>query len=102
MLLYIAGPMTGMRDHNFPAFFRAEALLNAAGYDTCNPARLEGDLDITWTKALERDIPHLVACDGVALLPNWWLSKGAKFEYRIMTTLEKPCRDLTDWIRRAA
>jgi hypothetical protein len=32
MILYIAGPMTGLPDYNYPAFEQARASLEAAGY----------------------------------------------------------------------
>jgi hypothetical protein len=45
MKAYIAGPMTGYEHHNFPAFFKAEALLRAKfPYGAfINPARLDAD-----------------------------------------------------------
>jgi hypothetical protein len=58
MRAYIAGPMTGIEHHNFPAFFKAEAFLREKfPYGTfINPARLDSsgiqvnleyDVDIT-------------------------------------------------------
>ena len=39
MRLYIAGPMTGLPDSNYPAFFRAADQFASAGHDPINPAR---------------------------------------------------------------
>jgi hypothetical protein len=39
--LYIAGPMTGIPDSNYPAFNQAEIELRAAGYDVLNPVASE-------------------------------------------------------------
>ena len=40
--IYIAGPMSGIKDWNFPAFFKAEAELEALGYKVINPAHNDG------------------------------------------------------------
>lgn len=37
--LYLAGPMGGIKQYNFPEFFRVEGLLDVAGFDIFNPAR---------------------------------------------------------------
>ena len=36
--LYVAGPMRGIKDFNFPAFDEAATFLRNAGYEVCNPA----------------------------------------------------------------
>lgn len=36
--VYLAGPMTGIADYNFPAFNAAAARLRAVGFDVVNPA----------------------------------------------------------------
>ena len=36
--LYVAGPMTGLPDHNYPAFAEAAARLRAVGYEVESPA----------------------------------------------------------------
>jgi hypothetical protein len=45
--VYIAGPMTGLPEFNFPAFFAAEAELLGSGVDPIlvfNPARRDNDV----------------------------------------------------------
>lgn len=42
MKVYISGPMTGLPEFNYPAFFAAAEALEARGYETINPARTEG------------------------------------------------------------
>ena len=69
--IYIAGPMTGLPDLNFPAFNRAAAILRAAGYEAINPAEINPDPTAGWEACMRADIAELVKCDGVALLPGW-------------------------------
>lgn len=40
---YLAGPMTGLPDLNFPTFHARAAELRALGHEVVNPAELAGD-----------------------------------------------------------
>lgn len=56
MKLYIAGPMTGLPEFNYPAFMDAERRLIAAGYEIENPAA-PGQVDgWTWQDYMKRGI----------------------------------------------
>lgn len=81
--VYISGPMTGMPDLNFPAFYRAAEQLNAAGHDVVNPAELCKDDGMTWHDCMRVDIKALCDCDEIALLPGWEKSSGAHLELHI-------------------
>lgn len=103
MKLYIAGPMTGLPDFNFPAFNAAELALQAAGFETANPARHgAGEPGLEWADYMRRDIPDLLTCDGVALLPDWHRSRGACLEVRIADDLGMPTAALRVWLERSA
>lgn len=94
MMLYIAGPMGGVPEFNYPAFMEAERLLNSKGYKTVNPAALDHNLGhlpgtdhetatVTTTaraRYLKRDLYCLALCDGIVLLPGWERSTGASIE----------------------
>lgn len=85
--LYLAGPMTGLPDLNFPAFNAAAAALRERGYHVENPAEhgiVEG---AEWGDYLRYDIGRLVTCEGIALLPGWFQSKGARLEANIAKEL---------------
>lgn len=81
MKLYISGPMTGIDDYNRPAFAAEEMQLRAAGYEVFNPgAQPEG---LTRAAYMRADIAGLLTCDGVAVLPGWDKSMGAKVEVAV-------------------
>ncbi|MBB3256888.1 DUF4406 domain-containing protein [Paraburkholderia sp. WP4_3_2] len=68
MKLYIAGPMTGYAELNFPAFHAEAARLRELGFEIVNPAEINADKSAEWLACMREDIKQLVDCDGVALL----------------------------------
>jgi hypothetical protein len=85
--VYLAGPMTGIPEFNFPAFNRAAASLRASGYFVINPVEIDSDTTGKWEDYLRKDIPQLLTCDQIALLPGWENSRGAKLEKHIADAL---------------
>lgn len=83
MKLYLAGPMTGLPDLNFPAFHAEAARLRALGYTVINPAEVNPDHGKPWADCMRSDIAALVTCDSVAMLDGWTASKGARLEHHI-------------------
>jgi hypothetical protein len=91
MKVYIAGPMSGHPEHNFPAFRRAAADLRRRGYEVLSPVELDEAEGYDPSQGLEpgqyaeflaRDIDR-IASDGIeaiALLPGWEKSKGVAAE----------------------
>lgn len=86
--LYLAGPMTGIDQLNFPAFHAEAARLRALGYDVVNPAELNADPSVGWHACMRQDIAQLVTCDAIALLPGWKKSRGACIEANLARDLE--------------
>lgn len=101
MKFYLAGPMTGLPQFNFPAFHAAAAALRADGHDVISPAEMDspavqaaaitstdGSLDAngkiageTWGEILARDVRVIAdTVDGVVFLPDWHKSRGARLE----------------------
>jgi hypothetical protein len=78
MRLYIAGKVTGDPDYK-AKFDRADMWLKVAGYDVENPTE-HGLENATWVGAMRWLIPRLLSCHGVALLPDWRKSRGARLE----------------------
>lgn len=89
--IYLAGPMTGLPDLNFPAFHAEAARLRALGYDVVNPAELNQDLQASWVDCMRADIPALLTCGTIAFLPRWTDSKGASLEGYIADKLNMNC-----------
>ena len=86
MKVYIAGPMSGYADFNFPAFFHAQERWKDVGWDVVNPATYGADHEDApspWLEYMTRDIPVLIRCDAIAMLHDWQESRGARIEYAI-------------------
>ena len=98
MRLYLAGPMRGYPEFNFPAFRQHSAELRAMGHEVFSPAEKDeeeygsavsasatGDLDeaklatgFDLRKALFLDMEFICKkADGIALLRGWEGSAGA-------------------------
>jgi hypothetical protein len=70
--IYIAGPMTGYPESNYPAFNAAAATWRAMGWDVENPAEhFGGAQDRTYEEYVEADIVQIKTCDAMAMLPAW-------------------------------
>ena len=80
MKLYIAGPMTGIEELNFPAFHAMAEKLRAAGYEVENPAEINPDPTADWADCMRADLVALDTCDGIVMLPGWENSPGAQIE----------------------
>jgi hypothetical protein len=103
--LYVAGPMTGLPQFNFPAFDRAARLLRGDGFEVISPAELDspavraaalaspdGKLGgETWGDMLARDV-KLIAdeVEAIVVLPGWSKSRGARLEVFVALLCGKP------------
>lgn len=106
--IYIAGPMTGYPEFNFPAFFAAAKKLEAEGWHVHNPANKseeegvvendsygEGDaaglIASGWDfrKAYIWDLTAVIKSDAIYLLKGWENSPGAVGEYTIAKVIQK-------------
>ena len=102
MKIYVAGPMRGIAEFNFPAFHSAAAFLRSIGHVVFNPAErdiLATGVDISkgneagcnelaeklhgfnLREALKDDLEFIcLHADAVVVLPGWEMSKGAQAE----------------------
>lgn len=85
--IYVAGPMTGYPDLNFPLFHAVTADLRLLGHDVVNPAELNLDPSKGWHECMRVDIRELVTCDSILMLQGWEKSKGAMLEHHIAKEL---------------
>lgn len=91
---YIAGPMTGMPDHNFPAFNAAAEQLRRSGWNVINPAEnFGGRTDLPRGSYIRADIIQIAQCAAMAMLPGWRESSGARMEYLIAREMDMKILD---------
>jgi hypothetical protein len=81
--LYLAGPMTGLPEFNYPAFHAEAARLRALGFEVENPAENPLPADAPWHICMRAAVRQLVTCDQIATLPGWANSPGAQLEVYI-------------------
>ena len=85
--VYIAGPMTGLPDFNFPAFNAEAARLRALGWEVENPAENRTPPSGEWIDYMRLALPQLMTCDFILLLPGWQESKGACVEKKVANAM---------------
>lgn len=90
MAVYLAGPMTGIPDHNFPAFTEAAKRLRAQGYTVISPHELHEHTDRDWEYYIRHALRTLLDCDAVVLLPGWANSRGARLEKTVADAVGMP------------
>jgi hypothetical protein len=107
---YVAGPMSGLPQFNVPAFLEAQKMFEDRGF----PVQLPADLDdpkivkqllqsedgahnpdqtggLTWGDCLALDVKLISdKCHGVAVLPGWNRSRGARLETFVAALNDKP------------
>lgn len=82
------------------AFDGAEERLRAAGYEPINPMRRGVSERKTWLDYMRDSLRDIAEADGVALLPGWHGSRGARAEFALTVALGLPVLDLETWVPR--
>lgn len=116
MNIYLAGPMRGYSEFNYPAFHRHAAELRDAGHKVFSPAekdieRLGVDISIGTTgdlaeieakgfdlrDAIMDDLTYIAReADAIAMLPGWEKSSGVKVELALAEFLKLEVIKLSD------
>lgn len=99
--LYVAGPMTGYPEANYPEFNEVSRRLEDAGYTVVNPATAVAGTEAHYVDFLREDLKMMLECDGVATLDRWWASSGARNEVNVAGLLKMPVRMFDVWLERA-
>ena len=81
--IYIAGPMSGLPDFNYPALNAKAAELRALGFHVENPAENPAPHCGSWLGYMRLAVRQLSTCDAVYLLPGWSKSRGACIEHQL-------------------
>lgn len=87
MRIYVAGPMSGLPEYNYPAFHAEAARLRSRGFHVENPADNPSPPCGTWQGYMRLALAQLVTCQAIALLPGWNNSRGATIEHRLALEL---------------
>lgn len=96
---YLAGPMRGYAEYNFPAFHAAAAKLRGHGLDVWSPAEHDvnedgfdpaKDTHQPMKHYMRRDLPAVLDADMVCVLPGWEKSQGACLEVLVAQTCGIP------------
>jgi hypothetical protein len=95
--IYLAGPMTGIADFNYPAFNAEANRLRQLGYHVENPAECTAPTCGTWAGYMRTAIRQLMTCEAVALLPDWQKSRGALIEHGLAVNLGLPARPAVEF-----
>ena len=110
MRIYLAGPMRGIAEFNFPAFFSAAQELRSLGHYVFNPAsrdnerhgtdisagnhtgsedQLISEHGFSLRDALYEDLSFIcLQAEAIALLPGWENSNGATAELAVARALK--------------
>lgn len=99
MRLYLSGPITG--HHDYREQFRAAAdKLADVGHVPINPADIGERAGWCWEDYMRSALMLMMQCQGVALLPGWTGSRGARIEEGLAMSLAMPAHPLSWWLNR--
>lgn len=101
--IYLAGPMSGIKENNFPAFFEFAEALEDGGWDVFNPAQHDldtfgsypaveaafaADFQGSLRQCLGADLDYITSeAEAIAMMPGWENSKGARAEHATAVAL---------------
>lgn len=106
--IYIAGPMSGIPEFNFPAFFQAQDDFEAQGWKVWNPANKDTESAVQkdqsyasgndqqlmasgwdFKDAYLWDVEKVIYSDAIYMLPGWEKSAGARGEHAVAVSIQQ-------------
>ena len=105
--IYIAGPMTGYPEFNFPAFYAAEYTLKRQGWTVFNPANKEAEKELDkeaystgdakkavaagfdFRECYLWDVSKVIEANAIYMLKGWEASAGAVGEHAVAVAMRK-------------
>lgn len=93
---YLAGPMTGLPELNYPAFEKAVAQLQEHGIKVRSPHAIDYEEtpetrgQLPYSTYLKGGYRLLLECGGIIMLNGWTRSRGTKHELYIARSLGYP------------
>jgi hypothetical protein len=105
--IYIAGPMSGYPELNFPAFYEAEEFWTECGYNVFNPANKDAEKELdpvafatgdhvkanstgfNFKEAYLWDVTKVIEADAIYMLKGWQYSPGAVGEHAVAVAMKK-------------
>lgn len=100
LTIYIAGPMRGYKNNNFPAFFEAAKKWgsNPMVGRVFNPAQMDEEMGYDGNcialnskeclrSCMERDLNAIMTSDALVMLSGWERSEGARVEHALAVYL---------------
>ena len=91
-IIYVAGPISGIKDHNRPLFNMVAAELADQGHSVLNPATLPDGL--SQGQYMQICLPMVAVADELVMLPGWEQSEGAYIEFCLAKKSGKTIREL--------
>ena len=100
MKIYIAGPMSGLPNHNYEAFAEAAKYCRSFDHEVRTPPEINAEAEFVpnpdgsippehYAACFTRDVDAVLWCDTILLLKGWKDSKGAKLEAHLAAVLCK-------------
>jgi hypothetical protein len=106
--VYIAGPMSGYPEFNFPAFFEAQNNFENHGWAVWNPANKDAEADVQANESFATgdakklmasgwnfrevflwDVEKVINSDAIFMLRGWQYSPGAVAEHAVAVVIKK-------------
>lgn len=106
--LYLAGPMSGYLEFNFPAFFAAQKMFEDKGWEVFNPANKDSEIAVRedgsfeagdakkliasgwdFREAYHWDCHKVIYSNAIYMLRGWEASPGARGEHAVAVAMQK-------------